>query len=130
MLLADVNLGELLWTTFVWFLIIMWFIILWQILTDLFRDQDESGGAKAVWVIFLILIPFLSALVYLIVRGQGMSQRSLAHAADRQRQFNDYVQNVAADTSPTAQIANAKQLLDSGAITQAEFDALKAKALG
>ena len=129
-MLATVGLGELLWATFAWFLIIMWFIILWQILTDLFEDHEESGWGKAIWVIFLILIPFLSALIYLIVRGEGMTKRKLARSAAKQREFNDYVQNVAAGSSPAAEIANAKQLLDSGAISQAEFDALKAKALG
>jgi ABC-type multidrug transport system fused ATPase/permease subunit len=130
MILADVNLGEILWTTLVIFFMIMYFMILFSILGDLFRDHEESGWAKAVWVIFLILIPFLTALIYLIVRGNGMAKRNLKAQADAQQQFNDYVQQVAGSGSPTDQIAQAKQLLDSGAIDQAEYDALKAKALG
>ena len=130
MILADVNLGEILWTTLVIFFMIMYFMILFSILGDLFRDHEESGWAKAVWVIFLILIPFLTALIYLIVRGNGMAKRNLKAQADAQQQFNEYVQQVAGSGSPTDQIAQAKQLLDSGAIDQAEYDALKAKALG
>ena len=130
MILADVNLGEILWTTLVIFFMIMYFMILFSILGDLFRDHEESGWAKAVWVIFLIIFPFLTALIYLIVRGNGMAKRNLKAQADAQQQFNEYVQQVAGSGSPTDQIAQAKQLLDSGAIDQAEYDALKAKALG
>ena len=130
MILADVNLGEILWTTLVIFFMIMYFMILFSILGDLFRDHEESGWAKAVWVIFLIIFPFLTALIYLIVRGNGMAKRSLKAQADAQQQFNEYVQQVAGSGgSPADQIAQAKQLLDSGAIDQAEYDALKAKAL-
>lgn len=129
MLLADINLGEILWVTFVVFLMIMYFMILFSILGDLFRDHETSGWAKAAWVIFLIIAPFLTALIYLIVRGGGMAKRQAAAQAEAQKQFNEYVQNVAGDKSPTQQIADAKSLLDSGAISQEEFDALKAKAL-
>jgi ABC-type multidrug transport system fused ATPase/permease subunit len=129
MLLADINLGEILWVTFVFFLMIMYFMILFSILGDLFRDHETSGWAKAAWVIFLIIAPFLTALIYLIVRGGGMAKRQAAAQADAQKQFNEYVQNVAGDKSPTQQIADAKALLDSGTISQEEFDALKAKAL-
>ncbi len=129
MILADVNLGEILWTTLVIFFMIMYFMILFSILGDLFRDHEESGWAKAVWVIFLILLPFLTALIYLIVRGNGMAKRNMQAQADAQKQFNEYVQSVASSGSPTDQIAQAKSLLDSGAIDQAEYDRLKAKAL-
>ena len=130
MILADVNLGEILWTTLVIFFMVMYFMILFSILGDLFRDHETSGWAKAAWVIFLVLAPFLTALIYLIARGGGMAKRNLAAQADAQKQFNEYVQSVASSGSPTEQIAQAKQLLDSGAIDQAEFDRLKAKALG
>ena len=130
MILADVNLGEILWTTLVIFFMVMYFMILFSILGDLFRDHDTSGWAKAAWVIFLVFAPFLTALIYLIARGNGMAKRSMAAQADAQKQFNEYVQSVAGSGSPSDQIAQAKQLLDSGAIDQAEFDRLKAKALG
>ncbi|HMU79508.1 MAG TPA: SHOCT domain-containing protein [Microthrixaceae bacterium] len=130
MILADVNLGEILWTTLVIFFMVMYFMILFSILGDLFRDHDTSGWGKAAWVLFLVIAPFLTALIYLIARGNGMAKRSMAAQADAQKQFNEYVQSVAGSGSPTEQIAQAKQLLDSGAIDQAEFDRLKAKALG
>jgi ABC-type multidrug transport system fused ATPase/permease subunit len=130
MILADINLGEILWTTLVIFFMIMYFMILFSILGDLFRDHEVSGWGKAAWVIFLIIFPFLTALVYLIVRGNGMAERSLKAQAAAQQQFNEYVQQVAAGgATPADQIARAKELLDAGAIDQAEFDALKAKAL-
>lgn len=131
MILADINLGEILWTTLVIFFMVMYFMILFSILGDLFRDHETSGWAKAAWVIFLVIAPFLTALIYLIARGNGMAKRSMKAQADAQQQFNDYVQTVATTGgSPADQIAQAKSLLDSGAIDQAEFDALKAKALG
>ena len=130
MILADVNLGEILWTTLVIFFMVMYFMILFSILSDLFRDHETSGWGKAAWVLFLVIAPFLAALIYLIARGNGMAKRSMAAQADAQKQFNEYVQSVAGSGSPSDQIAQAKQLLDSGAIDQAEFDRLKAKALG
>ncbi|HMR94662.1 MAG TPA: zinc metalloprotease HtpX family protein [Microthrixaceae bacterium] len=130
MILADVNLGDILWTTLVIFFMVMYFMILFSILGDLFRDHDTSGWGKAAWVLFLVIAPFLAALIYLIARGNGMAKRSMAAQADAQKQFNEYVQSVAGSGSPSDQIAQAKQLLDSGAIDQAEFDRLKAKALG
>jgi len=129
MLLASINLGEILWTTLVIFFMIMYFIILFNILIDLFRDHDLSGWAKAAWVLFLLVATFLAALSYLIVRGGGMAKRSLEHQQAAQAQFNDYVQSVASQGTPTEQIAQAKALLDAGTIDQAEFDSLKAKAL-
>ena len=130
MILADVNLGGILWATLVIFFMVMYFMILFSILGDLFRDHDTSGWGKAAWVLFLVIAPFLAALIYLIARGNGMAKRSMAAQADAQKQFNEYVQSVAGSGSPSDQIAQAKQLLDSGAIDQAEFDRLKAKALG
>jgi uncharacterized protein HemX len=104
-------------------------MILFQVFGDLFRDHEESGAKKVLWVLFVIITPFLGVLVYLIVRGQGMAQRQMKAAADAQNEFNSYVQSVAGSGSATEQITQAKQLLDSGAIDQAEFDRLKAKAL-
>lgn len=130
MILADINLGEILWTTLVIFFMVMYFMILFSILGDLFRDHDTSGWAKAAWVIFLVIAPFLTALIYLIARGNGMAKRSMKAQADAQQQFNDYVQTVASSQAPADQIASAKALLDAGTIDQGEFDRLKAKALG
>jgi hypothetical protein len=105
-------------------------MVLVYIFGDLFRDHSLSGGAKTLWVLFLIFLPFLAVLVYMIARGQGMAERSAARQQQAQQQFEGYVRNVASsDTSPTDQIARAKELLDAGTIDQAEFDRLKAKAL-
>lgn len=130
MTLAAVGLGELLWTCFVVFIMVVWFIILFQVLVDLFRSHDIGGFAKTVWVIAFIFLPFLSVLIYLIARGGGMAKRQAQHAAAVQQEFANYVQQVAGAGSPTDQIAQAKAMLDAGTISQAEFDALKAKALG
>ncbi len=119
-----------LWSTIVIFAFIAYLMILFNILTDLFwRDHKTSGFIKAIWVIFLILLPYLTALVYLIVRGNGMAARAREAAATAKQQTDDYIKH-AAGRSPAQEIADAKGLLDTGAITQAEFDALKAKALG
>jgi len=127
--LAEVGLGELLWTTFVIFIMVIWFIILFQILIDIFRSHDMGGFAKTIWVLALILFPFLSALIYLIARGGGMAKRQAEQAAAAQKEFANYVQTVAGGNSPADQIAQAKAMLDAGTISQAEFDQLKAKAL-
>lgn len=129
MTLAEVGLGELLWTTFVIFIMVIWFIILFQILLDIFRSHDMGGFAKTLWVLALILFPFLSALIYLIARGGGMAKRQAEQAAAAQQEFNNYVKSVAGDQAPADQIAQAKAMLDAGTISQAEFDQLKAKAL-
>ena len=131
MLLADITLTDILWSMIVFFFFFIWIMILFQVFGDLFRDHEESGAKKVLWVLFVIIAPFLGVLIYLIVRGQGMAQRQQAAAAQAQKDFNAYVQDVAGSSgSPTDQIAKAKQLLDSGAIDQAEFGRLKAKALG
>ena len=108
-------------------------MILFHILTDLFRDHTLSGGMKTPWVVFLVFLPFLAALVYLISRGKGMAERAAERQRQAQDQFEGYVRSVATTgdgpTNPADQIAQAKQLLDAGTIDQAEFDRLKAKAL-
>ena len=97
---------------------------------DLFRDKSTSGWAKAFWVFFLIILPLITSLVYLIARGQGMAERNIAAVRSAQASQEDYIRSVSgAAASPADEIARAKGLLDSGAISQAEFDALKAKAL-
>ncbi|MGO4257727.1 SHOCT domain-containing protein [Marmoricola sp. RAF53] len=119
----------LLWTF--WFFIFISALMIWfRCLFDLFGDHTLSGWAKAGWAIFMIFIPWIGALVYLIVRGKSMSERQAQSMADMQAQQAEYIKSVAGSGSSAAdQIASAKGLLDSGAINQAEFDALKAKAL-
>ena len=122
------------WDFFVWF---FWFYILitciWIFITviiDIFKDPELGGGAKALWIIFLVILPFLAAFIYLIARGKSMATRRMKESVDMQAESAKYIQTVAATTtSPSAEIESAKKLLDSGAITQAEYDSLKAKAL-
>jgi hypothetical protein len=130
MVLADLNFWNVFWEILWFFFLFIWILILFHILSDLFRDHSLGGGAKALWVIFIIFVPFLAVLIYLIVRGNGMAQRQMAAAQKAQEQFDSYVKQTAGTGDAADQIAKAKQLLDSGAIDQAEFDALKAKALG
>ena len=114
----------------VWaFLFFAYLMILFNILGDLFRDKDTGGFVKAIWVIFLIVAPFLTALIYLIVKGRGMAERSAEQYKQMQSAQDSYIRSVAGSGSAADQIAQAKQLLDSGAIDQAEFNAIKAKAL-
>lgn len=104
-------------------------MVLFSIIADIFRDHTLNGWLKAIWVIFLIFVPILTALVYLIARGRGMSERSLAAAAQARSETDQYIRSVAT-SSPTDEIAKAKTLLDAGTISQAEFNGLKARALG
>ena len=120
---------SVMWTLIVIFAWIIWFWLLITVFADLFRRHDTSGGMKALWIIFVILLPFLGVLVYLIAESKGMAERNTQQAKASQAEFDSYVKSVAATSDPTEQIAKGKQLLDSGAITQAEFDSLKAKAL-
>jgi hypothetical protein len=120
---------DFLWHFLIIFAWIAYLLVLFQILTDLFwRDHKTSGVVKALWVIFLIVLPWLGALTYLLARGKGMSERARAAAIAAKQQTDDYIKE-AAGRSPAQEIADAKSLLESGTITQAEFDSLKAKAL-
>jgi hypothetical protein len=125
---ADYPFLDLLWTMLYIFAFVIWFWLLITVFADVFRRHDTSGFAKAMWIIFVIILPFLGVLIYLIVEHQGMADRNVKQAQAQQQQFDQYVKSVAGGSAD--EIAKAKQLLDSGAITQAEFDALKAKALG
>jgi hypothetical protein len=107
-------------------IILIWIII--AIITDLFRNHESSGWVKALWIIFLIIAPWLAALIYLIVEHKGMAERSMKAADKMEKQQAQYIQSVAG-TSPAEQIKHAKDLLDAGTITQAEYDQLKSKAL-
>jgi hypothetical protein len=119
---------DIIWFIFVSFAFIAYLMFLFNIIGDLFRDKSMSGGMKAVWMICLILFPFLTAIIYLIVRGPGMYERQADVMHQARANQEEYIRSVAA-ASPADQVAQAKGLLDSGAISQAEFDALKAKAL-
>ena len=130
MIAADYPFLDVFWTMLVIFLWIAWFIILFRVLMDLFRRHDVSGLGKTAWIIFVILLPFLGVFVYIITQGRHMAERDMSDAQAAQSQFDDYVKTVAASSGPAAEIEKAKGLLDSGSITQAEFDAIKAKALG
>ena len=129
MVAADYPFLDLMWTLLLVFFWIAWLMILFYVLADLFRRHDAGGGKKALWVIFVIVAPFLGVLVYVLVNGQGMAERNVRQARADQAQFDQYVQSVAGSDGPAAEIERAKGLLDSGAITQAEFDSIKAKAL-
>jgi hypothetical protein len=120
---------QVIWTMFIFFLWIIWIWLLIVVFADIFRRHDCSGWAKAAWSVFIILLPFLGVFVYLIAEGKQMGERRMAEVQSAQQDFDAHVQAVAAQGDPAGQIARAKQLLDSGAIDQAEFDALKQKAL-
>jgi hypothetical protein len=119
---------------FFWLLVWSFFFVaflmaLFQIVVDLFRDPELSGWWKALWMLFIVFLPVLGALIYLVARGNGMAKRQLRDATEAQKANDAYIQSVAKQSNPAEQIATAKGLLDSGAISQAEFDGLKAKAL-
>ena len=124
---ADYPFLSVLWTMLVFFAWVIWFWILITIFADLFRRHDIGGGKKALWIVFVIITPFLGVLIYLIANNEGMTERNVARAQAQQTQFNDYVKSVSGGSA--AEIEKAKGLLDSGAISQAEFDQIKAKAL-
>ena len=120
---------DILWTMFVIFAWVIWFTLLFRVFADLFRRHDIGGGAKTLWLIFAIVLPFIGVFVYLIAEGKGMAERDMSRSQAAQQQFDTYVKSVAATSGPASEIESAKRLLDSGSITQAEFDAIKAKAL-
>ena len=123
------NVGDFFWLLIWTFFFVFYLMILFQIIGDLFRDRDLSGWWKALWIIALIIFPFLSALIYLIARGRGMAERQAGAVQSAQAQTDSYIREVAGHGNPADQIATAKTLLDEGTISQAEFDRLKAAAL-
>jgi hypothetical protein len=125
---ADYPFLDILWTMIIFFCWVVWIWMMIVILSDVFR-RDISGWAKAGWVAFLILLPFLGALIYIITQGKEMTERRVRDTQEAQAHFDDYVRTVASESGSAGEIEKAKSLLDSGAITQAEFDQLKAKAL-
>jgi hypothetical protein len=127
--LAAYTFGQAMWTMFVFFMWILWFWLLFTVFGDLFRRHDVGGWAKAGWTFFVIVLPFLGVFVYLIADGKGMAERNVEQAQAAQAQMDNYVRSVASSGNASDQIAQAKGLLDNGAITQTEFDQIKAKAL-
>jgi Short C-terminal domain/Phospholipase_D-nuclease N-terminal len=117
------------WTILIFFAWLVWLWIAVTVLIDVFRRHDLSGWIKAAWTIFVIVLPFLGVLTYLIFNHTGMAERSNKEAAATQAQFDDYVRRAAGTSGAASEIEKAKQLLDKGTITQSEFDAIKAKAL-
>ncbi len=128
-MLADYTFLDVLWTMIVLFAWVIWFWLLITVFSDLFRRRDISGWTKTLWVIFVIVLPYLGVFIYLIAEHDGMAERSAQDVRTARVQTDDYIRTVAGGGGPAAEIERAKQLLDSGAITQAEFDAIKAKAL-
>ena len=128
-LAADYPFLSIMWTMLVFFAWVIWFWLLITVFADIFRRHDIGGGAKVLWMIFVIVLPFLGVFIYLIAESKGMAERNEARARQEQQQFDSYVQSAASTGGSAAEIEKAKALLDSGAITQAEFEALKQKAL-
>lgn len=114
-------------------IIFAWILFIWiaiVVFTDIFRRRDVSGWAKAAWIVLIVILPWIGVLIYLIANHDGMAERSEKQTRAAQAQFDDYVRQAAAKSGPAGEIDTAKKLLDSGTITQAEFDAIKTKALG
>ena len=121
---------DVLWTMFIFFLWVIWFWLLFTVFVDVFRRHDISGGKKTLWLIFVIILPFLGVFIYIITQNDGMTQRNIERAQAQRSKMDQYVRETAgASGGAAAEIDTAKQLLDQGAITQAEFDSLKQKAL-
>jgi len=126
---ADYPFLDVMWTILVFFVWVAWFMLLFRVFADIFRRQDISGWGKTGWLIFTILLPFLGVFVYLISQGREMTERSLERMGAQQARFDAYVPDTARSGGSAAEITQAKQLLDSGAITPTEFETLKRKAL-
>ena len=120
---------DFLWLLFWSYIFVAYLMLLFHIIADVFRDRDLGGFAKALWMIVLIVVPFLSALIYLIARGRGMAERQAGAARQAQAETEQYIQSVASTPNSADQIASAKALLDDGTITEVEYDRLKEKAL-
>jgi hypothetical protein len=128
--IAEISFGEGLLLVFEFFVLFAWIWILISIISDLFRDHQLSGVAKAVWVFFLVFLPFLGALLYLIVRGDGMRDRTIKAQADTKKEFDSYVREQAQAGSPADELDKLAELKDKGALSAEEFDRAKARLLG
>jgi hypothetical protein len=126
---ADYPFLDVFWSMLIFFVWVAWFMLLFRVIGDVFRRHDIGGGVKVLWLIFVIAVPFLGVFIYLIAESKGMAERNMEQVQARQQANDAYVQSVARSGGAAVEIEKAKQLLDSGAITQAEFDALKQKAL-
>jgi Short C-terminal domain/Phospholipase_D-nuclease N-terminal len=126
---ADYPFLDIFWTMLIFFMWVIWIWILVTVLMDLFRRHDISGWGKAAWTLFVVVLPFLGVFIYLVTQGTQMAERRASEVQATQASFDQYVKSVATNGGATDQIARAKELLDSGAIDQAEFEQLKRKAL-
>jgi len=129
LILANYNFASFLWDVLVIFAFVIWFWLLIVVFGDVFSRHDIGGWAKAAWCILVIVLPYFGVFIYLIANSKGMGERAASRAQAAQTETDDYIRSVASTGSSADQIAKGKQLLDSGAISQAEFDQLKAKAL-
>ena len=129
MFAADYPFLDILWTMLIFFAWVIWFWLLITVFADLFRRHDIGGGMKTLWIIFVILLPFLGVFIYLISQGKNMAERNVKGMQAQQAQMDAHIKSVASSGGAADEIDKAKKLLDSGAITQAEYDAIKAKAL-
>jgi uncharacterized membrane protein YcjF (UPF0283 family) len=129
MVFADYTFGQALLTVLEIFLLVAWFWILVTVISDLFRDHEMSGWGKAVWVLFLIVLPFLGTLIYLVARGEGMRERAIKEQADAQKHFESYVRQTAGGGSSVDELHKLSELKQRGDLTQQEFDQAKARLL-
>lgn len=120
---------EVFWTMLIFFAFVIWIWILITVLLDLFRRHDTSGWMKVLWIIFIVVLPYLGVFIYLIAEHKGMADRAVKQQSEAKAEFDQYVQSVATQSDPTEQIAKAKQMLDAGTINQVEFEQIKRKAL-
>jgi phospholipase D-like protein len=126
---SDYPFLDIVWTMFIFFAWIIWFVLLFRVIADIFRRKDISGWGRTLWLIFVIILPFLGVFIYLIAHGNDMAERDARIAQAQQQQIDSHIQSVAGSGGAATEIGKAKQLLDGGTITQAEFDAIKTKAL-
>ena len=129
MLLGDYSFLDVLWWMIAFFAFVIWFWLLITVFGDIFRRHDTGGFSKTIWIIFIIVLPFLGVFIYLIANHDGMAERNMKSMQASQAQTDAYIKSVAGSGGAAEEIDKAKKLLDSGAISQAEFDAMKAKAL-
>jgi hypothetical protein len=128
-LAADYPLLDIVWTMLVFFAWVIWFWLLIAVFSDLFGRHDISGWGKAGWMLLVVALPYLGVFIYMIAQGARMAERKAAATKASRASFDEYVRDVASNGGPSDQIAKAKQLLDSGAINEAEFEQIKQKAL-
>jgi len=128
-LAADYPFLEVMWSMVIFFAFVVWLWILFTVLADIFRRHDASGWVKVAWIIFVVVLPYLGVFVYLIAEHKGMTERAIEKQREANAEADEYVKSVVAQASPAEQIAQAKDLLDKGAITEAEFDQMKQQAL-